>query len=221
MHGNDVGWRPLGVPKRPADPGPTPAFTRLARVHAISTAADALFATALAGSLFFSIPVGQARTKVFAYLAGAIAPFSLLSPLIGPAIDRIAGGRRWMIIGSLALRSLFTFLLITNFDDLAVRYPQYGLIAAEYSYHKRALNDAVYHAPDGRGLGTFIWEPTRHHEAIFDQDGRNAGAGTQRKAGKRPATQPVTSGHRARTGRFDTNDLIDLYPRMAKDYGDE
>ena len=47
-----------------------------------------------------------------------MAPFSLLSPLIGPAIDRIAGGRRWMIIGSLALRSLFAFLLITNFDDL-------------------------------------------------------------------------------------------------------
>lgn len=135
MHGNDVGWRPLGVPKRPADPGPTPAFTRLARVHAISTAADALFATALAGSLFFSIPVGQARTKVFAYLAGAIAPFSLLSPLIGPAIDRIAGGRRWMIIGSLALRSLFTFLLITNFDDLAVFLPlAFGILVFQKGY---------------------------------------------------------------------------------------
>jgi hypothetical protein len=135
VHGNDVGWRPLGVPKRPADPGPTPAFTRLARVHAISTAADALFATALAGSLFFSIPVGQARTKVFAYLAGAIAPFSLLSPLIGPAIDRIAGGRRWMIIGSLALRSLFTFLLITNFDDLAVFLPlAFGILVFQKGY---------------------------------------------------------------------------------------
>ena len=28
-----------------------------------------------------------------------------------------------------------------NFDDLAVRYPQYGLLAAEYSYRKRELND--------------------------------------------------------------------------------
>jgi hypothetical protein len=104
-------------------------------VHALSTAADALFATALAGSLFFSIPVGQARTKVFAYLAGAIAPFSLLSPLIGPAIDRIAGGRRWMIIGSLALRSLFTFLLITNFDDLTVFLPlAFGILVFQKGY---------------------------------------------------------------------------------------
>ena len=92
-----------------------------------------------------------------------------------------------------------------NFDDLAVRYPQYGLIAAEYSYHKRELNDAVFNAPDHRGLGTFIWEPTRHHEAIFDpQRGANSIVGDR--------------GHRPRTGRFDTNDLIKLYDQMSRDY---
>ena len=109
-----------------------------------------------------------------------------------------------------------------NFDDLAVRYPQYGLLAAEYSYRKRELNDIVYNVPDRRGLGSFIWEPTRHHEAIFDREGRNAGAGTQRPprtAGQPVPKPPAASGHRPRTGRFDTNDLIDLYPKMAKDYG--
>jgi arabinogalactan endo-1,4-beta-galactosidase len=97
----------------------------------------------------------------------------------------------------------------TTFDDLADHYQQYGLIAAEYSYHKRALNDIVFNAPGGRGLGTFIWEPTRHHEAIFDQAEKNAGAPSS------PATRPA---HRPRTGRFDTNNLINLYPQMAKDY---
>lgn len=109
-----------------------------------------------------------------------------------------------------------------NFDDLAVRYPQYGLLAAEYSYRKRELNDVVFHAPDRRGLGSFIWEPTRHHEAIFDHDGHNAGQGTQRppRSGPRPAPNPaVAPPHRARSGRFDTNELIKLYPQMAKDYG--
>ncbi len=101
----------------------------------MSTAADALFATALAGSLFFSIPVGQARTKVFAYLAGAMAPFSLLSPLIGPAIDRIAGGRRFMVILSLGLRALFAFVLITTFDDLAVFLPlAFGILVLQKGY---------------------------------------------------------------------------------------
>lgn len=95
-----------------------------------------------------------------------------------------------------------------NFDDLAVRYPQYGLIAAEYSYHKRELNDAVFNAPDRRGVGTFIWEPTRHHEAIFNPHDSHP-------------TTAQTPGHRPRAGRFDTNDLIDLYSQMAKDFNDE
>ncbi len=134
-YGNERGWRPLGEPLRPAAPRHTPAFTRLAKVHAVSTAADALFATALAGSLFFSIPVGEARTKVFGYLLGAIAPFSLLSPLIGPAIDRLAGGRRWMIVASLAMRALCCFLLITNFEDLKLFLPlAFGILVMQKGY---------------------------------------------------------------------------------------
>lgn len=96
-----------------------------------------------------------------------------------------------------------------TFDDLAERYPQYGLIAAEYSYKKRELNDIIYNAPQGRGLGSFIWEPTRHHEAIFSPVDKSAAATTQ------PSTRPA---HRPRTGRFATNKWIELYPRMAKDY---
>lgn len=131
--------------------GSTPAFTRLARVHALSAAADALFATALAGSLFFSIPVDEARTKVFAYLAGAMAPFSVLSPLIGPAIDRVAGGRRLMVIASLGLRSLFAFLLITTFDDLAVFLPlAFGILVLQkgYSVARSALVPTTVRSDD-------------------------------------------------------------------------
>ncbi len=129
------GWGPLTSRDDAGGTAPTPAFTRLARTHALSAAGDALFATALAGSLFFSIPVGEARTKVFAYLAGAMAPFTVLSPLIGPAIDRVAGGRRLMVIVSLALRGMFAFLLITTFDDLAVFLPlAFGTLVLQKGY---------------------------------------------------------------------------------------
>lgn len=132
--GDQGGWEPLERPARTGT-GPITAFTRLARVHALSSAADALFATALAGSLFFSIPVGEARTKVFAYLAGAMAPFTVLSPLIGPAIDRISGGRRLMVIGSLALRAAFAFLLVSSFDELAVFLPlAFGILVLQKGY---------------------------------------------------------------------------------------
>jgi len=63
----------------------------------------------------------------------------------------------------------------TNFNDLATRYPDLSFIAMECSYQKRYLNDLIFNAPGEKGLGSFIWEPTRWREAIFDHNGQNAG----------------------------------------------
>jgi arabinogalactan endo-1,4-beta-galactosidase len=63
-----------------------------------------------------------------------------------------------------------------NFDDLAVRYPNLSFVAMEYSYQKRYLNDLIFNTANAKGLGSFIWEPTRWREAIFDHNGQNAGA---------------------------------------------
>ena len=65
----------------------------------------------------------------------------------------------------------------TNFNDLAKRYPDKGQLVLEYSAQKRYINDLMFDTPDKKGLGTFIWEPTRHREALFDKDGKNAGGG--------------------------------------------
>jgi arabinogalactan endo-1,4-beta-galactosidase len=114
----------------------------------------------------------------------------------------------------------------TNFDDLAVRYPDKWLVAAEYSGRKRELNDLVYNTPNARGLGTFIWEPTRWREALFDKDGVNAGGGGatndlgQPLATAQPATRAATRPFGRRYGgRYDANNLFDLYPLMSKAYG--
>ena len=79
-------------------------FVRLSRVHALSAAGDAMITVALAGSLFFSIDPSAARWRVGLYLALTIAPFAVVSPLIGPVIDRYAGGRRLMILAINILR---------------------------------------------------------------------------------------------------------------------
>jgi arabinogalactan endo-1,4-beta-galactosidase len=102
-----------------------------------------------------------------------------------------------------------------NIDDLAVRYPKYHLLVAEYSAQKRYVNDTIFAAPGGKGIGSFIWEPTRWREAIFDKDGHNAGERP------RPTSRPTTTTTTRTTfngGRYDTNALIELYPQMAKDY---
>src|SRR4051794_37896494 len=109
------GWRSLRLPTRVEGTGAalfeTTPFTKLARVHAFSIACDALVTVSLAGSLFFSIPTGQAREKVTLYLLLPMAPFAVVAPLVGPAIDRIRGGRRLTALLSCALRACACLLM--------------------------------------------------------------------------------------------------------------
>ena len=93
-------------------------FARLARVHAFSTAADTLVATSLAGSLFFSIPTGEARGRVALYLFLTIAPFAIVGPLMGPALDRMKGGRRLLVVLTGVSRVLVCLLMATAVDSL-------------------------------------------------------------------------------------------------------
>src|SRR5437868_13899753 len=108
------GWRPLASPSRPraSDAFATSPFTRLARVHAFSVATDTLVTVSLAGTLFFSIPSGAARDKVALYLLLTMAPFSVVAPLIGTAIDRLQGGRRLWLVVATGLRALVCVCVI-------------------------------------------------------------------------------------------------------------
>jgi len=78
--------------------------------------------------------------------------------------------------------------LESNLTDLAGRYEQ-EIMLVEYSVPDvRQINDIVRELPGGKGLGTFIWEPTRWQGgALFDQRGN---------------TRPE----------------IDVYAKMAEDY---
>lgn len=87
-------------------------FTKLARTHAGATMADAMVAASLAGSLFFNLPASGARGPVLRYLVITMLPFSVLSPLIGPAIDRLKGGHRFMVVASIVLRSILCYFMI-------------------------------------------------------------------------------------------------------------
>ncbi|MGI9624817.1 MAG: MFS transporter [Acidimicrobiales bacterium] len=138
------GWKALGKPTRPPRPD-EPAtteggsfavspFVRLSRVHALSAAGDAMVAVALAGSLFFSIDPATARWRVGLYLALTIAPFALVSPLIGPALDRAKGGRRAMVIAINGFRVLFCLLMINNLDSLLLFPLAFGFLVLQKGY---------------------------------------------------------------------------------------
>src|SRR4051794_6981030 len=115
------GWRRLSPPRAgggAADPFAVSPFTRLARVHAFSVATDTLVTVSLAGSLFFSIPSAAARDKVALYLLLTMAPFSVVAPLVGPAIDRLAGGRRVMVAAPPGMRALLCPFMGSHVDGL-------------------------------------------------------------------------------------------------------
>jgi len=80
-------------------------------MHAFNTAGDAAVAVALAGTLFFQVPTGEARGQVALFLALTMLPFAIVAPLIGPFLDRFRRGRRWAIGVTMAVRAFCCWVL--------------------------------------------------------------------------------------------------------------
>jgi arabinogalactan endo-1,4-beta-galactosidase len=58
--------------------------------------------------------------------------------------------------------------------QLATTFPELSFAIAEYNPQRRLLNDIMHELPDGRGLGTFFWEPTQSGEwgaSMFTRQG--------------------------------------------------
>ena len=104
----------LDVKKQPSN------FVHLARVHALQTSGNAAIAVALANSLFFAIDPQAARGRILLYLLLSMAPFTLVAPMIGPAIDRIRRGRRVVMIGLLFGLGLTSFGMIGRVQSLLI-----------------------------------------------------------------------------------------------------
>ena len=105
----------------------------MAITHLSGAAADAMIAVALAGSLFFLDP-DSARPKIALYLLLTIAPFAIVTPLIGPLIDRISGGRRTMILITLLARATLATLLALYIESLALFPIAFGILVFQKAY---------------------------------------------------------------------------------------
>ena len=109
-------------------------FVRLARVHAFAAGSDAALAVALAGSIFFSISPDDARWRVALYLAITVAPFAVVTPLIGPVIDRVAGGRKAMMVTTTIGRLIVAFFMIRHIETLWLFPLAFALLVLQKSY---------------------------------------------------------------------------------------
>ncbi|MGW0159517.1 MFS transporter [Mycobacterium sp. NPDC003323] len=90
-------------------------------------AVDAAMAVALANTLFFAAASGESKSKVALYLLITIAPFAVIAPLIGPALDRLQHGRRVALAMSFALRTVLVVVLIFNYDGAGGSFPSWVL----------------------------------------------------------------------------------------------
>jgi MFS family permease len=124
-----MGSRMYGLVQRAAtaDGADKSGLTALTWPVVANFAVDAAMAVALANTLFFAAATGESKDRVALYLLITIAPFAVVAPLIGPALDRLQHGRRVALATSFALRTGLAVVLITNYDGATGSFPLWVL----------------------------------------------------------------------------------------------
>lgn len=117
----------------------------------MSAGGDALVAIALADSLFFSIDPNDARWRVALYLMLTMAPFAIVAPVLGPAMDRLKGGHRFMMIASTGSRSILALIMAFNVQSLFLFPLAFSMLVLGKSHHiaKSAMVPGMVADQDG------------------------------------------------------------------------
>jgi hypothetical protein len=110
---------------------------RVLELTAAGAAADAFVAVALAGTLFFSTSVDQARGRIALTLLITMAPFAVLAPFIGPMLDRVRDGRRYIMVGTLLARGLLCWGMagaVQHSDTVTLLPAAFGVLVLQKAY---------------------------------------------------------------------------------------
>lgn len=112
-------------------------LANLIELTAASSVGDAFVAVALAGTLFFSASVDQARGRVALALLITMAPFAVLAPFIGPMLDRVQQGRRFILAGTLLARGLLCWGMagaVSHNDALTLLPAAFGVLVLQKAF---------------------------------------------------------------------------------------
>jgi len=120
--------RPIGRMWRSDQP-----LERYGLAHFASVAGDTFVAFALAGSIFFDVPVGEAEGEVALYLALTMVPLAVAGPILVPLLDR-AGPRRAISFGAALGRAVVAVYAASRFDSLLL-YPSAILLLVFSKVH--------------------------------------------------------------------------------------
>jgi MFS family permease len=109
----------------------------LVETHALQSMGDATVTVALAGSLFFSVPTHEARSRVALYLLVTMAPFAVVAPVLGPLLDRFRRGRRTALALTMLARAVLAIVISHGLSHSAplTLYPAaLGILVAGKAY---------------------------------------------------------------------------------------
>jgi hypothetical protein len=110
-------------------------FSTLLELTAASGIGDAFVTVALAGTLFFSASVGEARSRAAFALLITIAPYAILAPFIGPLLDRVKQGNKFVLSGTLLARGLLCWGMSGALNDTLTLLPAaFGILVLQKAY---------------------------------------------------------------------------------------
>ncbi|MEV4056612.1 MFS transporter [Amycolatopsis sp. NPDC049688] len=117
-----------------ADGAEKSGLTSLTYAVMLNYASDAAMAIALANTLFFAATSGESKGKVALYLLITIAPFALVAPVIGPALDKVQRGRRLAMCASSVGQGLMAVVMALHFDDWLLYPAALGMMVLSKSF---------------------------------------------------------------------------------------
>jgi hypothetical protein len=126
-----------------------PAFRQLAVSWSSNVAGDTLVAVALAGTLFFSVPSSEARGNVALYLLLTLAPFTIVTPMLGALFSRFRRIYRATLVVSGFLRTVLAVVMMMGLTTLWLYPLAFGMLVLSrlYGISKSSLLPVALPAP--------------------------------------------------------------------------
>ena len=112
-------------------------LSTLLELSIVSSIGDAFVVIALAGTLFFSSTAEQARGRAAFALLVTIAPYAILAPLIGPMLDRVRRGNKYILMGTLLARGLLCWGMagaVQHSDAVTLLPAALGVLVLQKAY---------------------------------------------------------------------------------------
>ncbi|OZV75604.1 MFS transporter [Micromonospora echinospora] len=127
-------------------------MVRLFDLHAVSCAGDTLIAIGLAGTIFFNVPLGEARSKVAIYLLVTMVPFAMLAPVVGPLLDHFRHGRRYALAATMLGRAFLAWMISDYIHGFGLYPAAFGVLALSRAYGVARSAAVPRLLPEGLGL---------------------------------------------------------------------